>query len=296
MTEALLAMRSQDLAGRVEAVRRFNRFYTRRIGILSEGLLETRFSLTEARVLFELADASETTASELCSELDLNAGYLSRILGALEKDGLVQRFRCQADGRRRLLFLTPAGEKALAMLNARAHNEVEAMLAGMPENSHEQLLAAMDTITKVLAMPTEDQPSSKPAYILRRHQPGDMGWVAHRHGVLYCQEYGWDETFEVLVAQITADFIQNLDPQRERCWIAEMDSGIVGSVFVVQHDEQTAQLRLLLVEPQARDLGLGTRLVQECIGFSRKAGYRQLRLWTNNVLHAARRIYERSGF
>ncbi|MHC4512231.1 MAG: bifunctional helix-turn-helix transcriptional regulator/GNAT family N-acetyltransferase [Planctomycetota bacterium] len=290
-------MPTQDLAGRATAVRRFNRFYTRHIGVLGEGLLGSRFSLTEARVLFELAHAGETTASELCSELNLNAGYLSRILGAMETDGLVQRCRSRKDGRRRLLSLSHEGEQAFAMLNARSRNEVEAMLARMPGSSQAQLLSAMETITALLAAPTAAAgPKSKPAYILRPHQPGDMGWVTHRHGVLYYQEYGWDETFEALVARITADFIQNLDPQRERCWIAEVDGEIVGSVFVVQHDEQTAQLRLLFVEPQARGLGLGARLVDECIGFSRLVGYQRLRLWTQSELHAARRIYERASF
>ncbi len=283
---------TESLEDKVSAVRHFNRFFTRRIGVLREGLLHSPYSLTEARILFELAQRDNLTASDLCRGLGLDPGYLSRILARLEQQGLLDKTRSENDGRQRLLHLTPAGEKAFALLDKRSHDEVLEMLNDLAEEDQRRLLKAMRTIESAL---DRDFKFSEP-FFLRQHEPGDMGWVTHRHGVLYAQEYGWDERFEALVAQIVADFINNYNPARERCWIAEMNGEIVGSAFVVQASETVAKLRLLLVEPKARGLGLGTRLVQECIRFVRRSGYQKLTLWTNDVLLAARHIYEKMGF
>ncbi len=283
---------AENLEDKVSAVRRFNRFFTRRIGVLREGLLHSPYSLTEARILFELAQRDNLTASDLCRDLGLDAGYLSRILARFEQQGLVDKARSENDGRQRLLRLTPAGEEAFALLDKRSHDEVLEMLNDLAEEDQRRLLKAMHAIESVL---DRDFKFSEP-FFLRQHEPGDMGWVAHRHGVLYAQEYGWDERFEALVAQIVADFINNYQPARERCWMAEMNGEIVGSIFLVQASETVAKLRLLLVEPKARGLGLGNRLVQECIRFARRCGYQKLTLWTNDVLTAARHIYEKNGF
>lgn len=288
----LPSMGEDELFHRIEAVRRFNRFYTRQIGVLLEGLLRSPYSLTEARILYELAHRGETTASSLGSDLGLDAGYLSRLLSGFEKHGLIVREPSGRDGRQRILRLTEEGETAFAMLNARSRNEIGAMLSELSNEQQARLVAAMQTIEEVLGAAPE--PSTP--YLLRPHQPGDMGWVVHRHAVFYAETYGWDETFEVLVARIAADFIDNFDPKNERCWIAEMDGAIVGSVFVVKQSDDVAKLRLLLVEQKARGLGLGKRLVSECIAFARRRGYRKLVLWTNDILHAARHIYEREGF
>ncbi|MFW6079944.1 MAG: bifunctional helix-turn-helix transcriptional regulator/GNAT family N-acetyltransferase [Gemmatimonadota bacterium] len=282
------------LLRRVEAVRRFNRFYTRQIGLLEEGLLESPFTLTEARVIYELAHHERTTATHLARELDLDAGYLSRILRAFRKRGLVEQEVAEEDRRRRLLSLTESGQEAFARLNAASRDVISAMLTELSETDQQRLVGAMHVIEGLLGA----EPEHRVPYILRPHQTGDMGWVVHRHGVLYGQEYGWDERFEALVAEIVADFIRGFDPGRERCWIAEKEGENVGSVFLVRHPERegVAKLRLLLVEPKARGLGIGTRLVQECTRFARRAGYHTITLWTNSVLHAARRIYEREGY
>jgi DNA-binding MarR family transcriptional regulator/GNAT superfamily N-acetyltransferase len=279
---------------RIGAVRYFNRFYTRQIGVLREGLLHSSYSLTEARILFELAHRDHSTASDLCRELGLDAGYLSRTLARLEQQGLIDKIRSENDARQRLLRLTPEGEKAFTPLDQRARDEVGEMLNELSEEDQQRLLKAMHTIESVFDK-GKGFKFSEP-FFLRPHEPGDMGWVTHRHGVLYAQEYGWDERFEALVAQIVADFINHYSPARERCWIAEIDGEIVGSVFVVQASETVAKLRLLLVEPKARGLGLGTRLVKESIRFARHTGYQKLMLWTNNVLVEARHIYQKSGF
>jgi len=283
---------AESLEDKVSAVRHFNRFFTRRIGVLREGLLHSPYSLTEARILFELARRDNLTASDLCRDLGLDPGYLSRILARFEQQGLMDKARSESDGRQRLLRLTPAGEEAFALLDKRSHDEVLEMLSDLTQEDQRRLLKAMHAIESVL---DRDFKFSEP-FFLRQHEPGDMGWVTHRHGVLYAQEYGWDERFEALVAQIVADFINNYNPARERCWIAEMNGEIVGSAFVVQASETVAKLRLLLVEPKARGLGLGGRLVQECIRFARRSGYQVLTLWTNDVLLAARHIYEKTGF
>lgn len=283
-----------SLGPRVEAVRRFNRFYTKQIGVLQEGLLKSPFSLAEARVVYELAHHEGTTATHLARELDLDPGYLSRILRRLQQRGLVGRRRSDEDGRQMLLSLTDEGQKAFSELNAASRHQIEGMLRELTPEEQHRLVQAMGTIESLLTASEEH----RTPYILRPHQPGDMGWVVHRHGVLYNQEYGWDETFEALVAEIVADFIRNFDPRRERCWIAEKDGENVGSVFLVEHPEQegVAKLRLLLVEPHARGLGIGRRLVQECTRFARQVGYRKITLWTNHVLGAARRIYKEEWY
>jgi DNA-binding MarR family transcriptional regulator/GNAT superfamily N-acetyltransferase len=285
-------MREDDLGARIDAVRRFNRFFTRRIGVLREGLLHTPYSLTEARILFEIAHGEDLSASDLSRDLGLDPGYLSRILARLEQRGLVDKVRSETDRRRRLLALTPDGEDAFSLLDSRSREEVAEMLGELSEGDQRRLLEAMRTIESVL---DKSFKFSEP-FFLRAHEPGDMGWVVHRHGVLYAREYGWDERFEALVAQIVADFVNNYDPAKERCWIAEMGGERVGCVFLVKASDTVAKLRLLLVEPEARSLGLGTRLVEECIRFARRSGYETLTLWTNRVLDAARRIYEKQGF
>jgi len=285
-------MMTQLSEERISAVRQFNRFLTRQIGALREGLLHTPYSLTDARILFELGHTEQLTASRLGRELGLDAGYLSRTLTRLEQQGLLEKNRSENDGRQFLLSLSAAGRQAFALLDQRSREEVSEMLCDLSEEDQQRLLKAMQTIESVL---TKGFKFSEP-FIFRPHELGDMGWVVHRHGVLYAQEYGWDEHFEALVAQIVADFINNYNPDRERCWIAEIDGEIVGSVFVVQSSETVAKLRLLLVEPKARGLGLGTRLVEECIRFARRRGYQKLMLWTNDVLLEARHIYAKEGF
>ena len=285
-------MADTDLEQRVHTVRRFNRFYTKQIGVLQEGLLQSPFSLTEVRVLYELAHRDKLTASELGKELGLDTGYLSRILRRFAKQGLVAKNPSELDGRQYHLSLTEQGRAAFAPLNQRSHDEVAAMLRGLSPADQIRLVKAMGTVEALLGGRRD---SSEP-YLLRPHQPGDMGWVIHRQAVLYAQEYGWDESFEALVAEIAATFIRDFDPKRERCWIAERDGEIVGSVFLVKQSDEVAKLRLLYVEPQARGLGIGRRLVSECIRFARQKGYRRITLWTNDVLHAARRIYQDAGF
>jgi DNA-binding MarR family transcriptional regulator/N-acetylglutamate synthase-like GNAT family acetyltransferase len=285
-------MGKSDLEARIGAVRRFNRFFTRRVGVLREGLLHSSYSLTEARILFEIANRDDLTASDLSRELGLDPGYLSRILARLERRGLIGKVRSGIDGRRRLLSLTADGEDAFSLLDARSREEVAEMLGELSEGDQRRLLEAMRTIEGILEKGFK---FSEP-FFLRTHEPGDMGWVVQRHGALYFQEYGWDERFEALVAQIVADFISNYDPAKERCWIAEMNGERVGCVFLVKASDTVAKLRLLLVEPKARGLGLGNRLVEECIRFARRTGYRTLTLWTNSVLDAARHIYEKQGF
>jgi DNA-binding MarR family transcriptional regulator/N-acetylglutamate synthase-like GNAT family acetyltransferase len=285
-------MAGDDLEQGIARVRRFNRFYTQQIGVLQEGYLASPFSLTEVRVLYELAHCEKTIASELAKELGLDAGYLSRILRSFKKRGLIDKRTSEMDGRQSLLRLTEEGLAAFAPLNARSHDDIRAILTGLSALEQDRLVEAMRTIEELLRA----QPERKIPYLLRSQGPGDMGWVVHRHGVLYAQEYRWDEQFEALVARIVAEFIQQYDPKRDRCFIAERDGEIAGCVFLVKKSKKVAKLRLLLVEPQARGLGIGTRLVDECVRFARSVGYRKITLWTNNVLHAARHIYEKAGF
>jgi DNA-binding MarR family transcriptional regulator/GNAT superfamily N-acetyltransferase len=278
---------------RVAAVRRFNRFYTKQIGVLRRGYLGSPFSLAEVRVLYELAHREAPTASHLARDLGLDAGYLSRMLRGFERRGLIGRRAPDGDGRQRLLWLTRKGRRAFAPLDADAREQIGGMLAALAARDQERLVGAMRTIETLLGGAA---PEPGAAYVLRPHQPGDIGWVVHRHGVLYAREYGWDERFEALVAEIAARFVRRFDPKRERCWIAERRGEIVGSVFLAKRSETVAQLRLLLVEPAARGFGIGTRLVDECVRFAGRAGYRKIMLWTNSVLRDARRIYERAGF
>jgi DNA-binding MarR family transcriptional regulator/GNAT superfamily N-acetyltransferase len=273
-------------------VRRFNRFYTRQIGVLQEHLLDSPFSLTEARVLYELAHQEQTTASQLGEGLGLDRGYLSRLLRGFQQRRLIAKQSSPSDGRQQLLSLTDKGQATFAQLNARSHEDIGVMLSKLAPADQERLVAAMQAIERLLG----PAPESKVPYILRPPQPGDMGWVVQRHGALYADEYGWNAQFEALVAEIVAKFVRDFDSARERCWIAEKDGRNVGCVFLVRRSKTVAQLRLLLVEPQARGLSIGTRLVTECIRFARQVGYRKMMLWTNDVLHAARRIYERAGF
>ena len=289
-------MSDGNMGARIDAVRRFNRFWTRRIGVLREGLLHTPYTLTEARVLLEISHRANPTATDLSRELGLDPGYLSRLLGRLEERGLVERVSSEADGRRRVLSLTSAGGEAFSLLDSRSREEVGEMLVGLSEGEQRCLLEAMRTVEAVLdGGAARGFKYSEPFY-LRPPEHGDMGWVVQRHGVLYNREYGWNERFEALVARIVADFVEGYDASRERCWIAEMSGKNVGCVFVVKESEIVAKLRLLLVEPEARSLGLGTRLVDECIRFARGCGYKKLVLWTNSVLGAARHVYEEKGF
>jgi DNA-binding MarR family transcriptional regulator/GNAT superfamily N-acetyltransferase len=288
-------MLKDDRNASVDAVRRFNRSWTRRIGVLREGLLHSPYSLAEVRILFEIANRDEATASDLTRELGLDPGYVSRILNVLGQQGLVEKIPSETDGRRRLLSLTPEGKEAFALLDGRSREEVAEMLNGLSEENRRRLLEAMRTIEGILEGENKGFKYSEP-FFLRTHEPGDMGWVVQRHGELYFREYGWDETFEALVARIVADFVDGYDAKRERCWIAEMGGERVGSVFVVEQSGEVAKLRLLLVEPKARGLGLGARLVEECVRFARGRGYKKLTLWTNSVLDAARHIYEEQGF
>jgi DNA-binding MarR family transcriptional regulator/N-acetylglutamate synthase-like GNAT family acetyltransferase len=274
---------------RPELVRAFNRFYTRQIHLLREGILDSLLSLTEARVLFELAHRENSTATEIGAELGLDPGYLSRILDAFVRRAYVKKHSGK-DRRQRHLSLTPKGRKAFTDLDRKSHQETAAMLAKLSDADQSQLIAAMKTIENIL------EPKSPAPLTLRSHRPGDIGWITHRHGVLYAQEYGWDEKFEALVAGIAAKFIENLDPEREHCWMAEQNGDIIGSVTLVKKSKTVAKLRLLYVEPCARGSGAGSRLVKECIAFAREKGYRKITLWTNSMLLAARRIYEREGF
>jgi DNA-binding MarR family transcriptional regulator len=289
-------MLTENLDQRIAVVRRFNRFYTRQIGLLQEGLLDSSFSLTEARVLYELAYREQSTASALGNDLGLDAGYLSRILSSFEKRNLIEKNPSESDRRQSLLALTKHGRKAFAPLEARSIDQVTAMLGTLPDAGQHRLISAMQTVQDLLGPPPESTGASRAPYLLRPHQPGDMGWVVHRHGVLYAQEYGYDENFEALVAEIVAKFVQHYDPTRERCWIAERDAEIVGSLFLVAESKSVAKLRLLLVEPSARGLGIGGRLVAECIRFARQAGYKKIILWTQSELDAARHVYKRAGF
>jgi DNA-binding MarR family transcriptional regulator/N-acetylglutamate synthase-like GNAT family acetyltransferase len=289
-------MPAENLDERTNAVRRFNRFYTREIGLLQEGLLDTPFSLTEARVLYELAHRDKSTAAVIGSELGLDAGYLSRILGNFEKGKLVEKTLSEIDRRQSFLTLTKQGRKIFAPLETRSKAQVAAILATLPEADQRRLIGAMETVQGLLGKSTVSAGSSGEQYLLRPHQPGDMGWVVHRHGVLYAQEYGYDETFEALVADIVAKFIQHYDAKRERCWVAEREGEIAGSVFLVAESKTVAKLRLLLVEPSARGLGIGARLVAECVQFARRAGYKKIVLWTQSELDAARHLYKKAGF
>jgi DNA-binding MarR family transcriptional regulator/GNAT superfamily N-acetyltransferase len=278
--------------GPIDAVRHFNRFYTRQLGFLEEGLLRSDFTLTEARILYELAHRDEATATEMCDELGLDAGYFSRILKKFVTSDLVSRQISAVDARQAALSLTARGRAAFEPLNRASQKQIAGLLEGLGNREASDLIDAMRTIERLLG----ERPAPAVPYILRPHQIGDMGWVVHRQGILYAQEYGWDETFEALVAEIVAAFIKNYDQRWERCWIAEREGEIVGSVFLVRESATVAKLRLLYVERAARGLGIGQHLVEECIRATRHKGYKTLTLWTNDVLVSARRIYQAAGF
>ena len=284
-------MHDNSLSERIAAIRRFSRFYTRVIGALQEGLLQSRFTLTEARVLYELAQRSAVTATELGRQLALDAGYLSRILQRFEHEGLIARTPLETDRRQSLVSLSEAGRESFAPLDERSRQEVADLLDRLPEMAQAELVAAMARVETLLGVPQR-----RPTYRLRSHRAGDIGWVVSRHGALYAQEYEFDSRFEALVAKVAGEFLAKHDPARERCWIAERDGINLGSVFLVRESDEIARLRLLIVEPAARGLGIGRHLVAECIEFAREAGYRGITLWTNDILVAARAIYQRAGF
>ena len=283
---------TRDPAPQIEAIRRYNRFYTRQIGVLEEGFLKSPFSLAETRVLYELAQRGETTATPLGEELGLNGGYLSRILRRFQEKRLVDRKRSEKDGRQTLLSLTAKGRAAFARLEEESERQVGSMIDPLSEADRRALVGAMESIRRLLGASAE----SKVPYLLRPPEPGDLGWVVQRHGALYAREYGYDETFEALVAEIVSKFVQSFVSKKERAWIAEREGENVGSVFLVRDTDEVAKLRLLLVEPKARGLGIGKRLVDECLRFARQRGYKKIKLWTQDELQAARRIYENAGF
>ena len=287
-------MTSQDA---IAAVRRFNRFYTRQIGVLRKTYLDSPYSLGEMRVLYELSQRDQLTATNVGRALELDAGYLSRLLRNFEKRGLISRTTSAKDGRQSHLALTARGRKLFAPMEERSQRQAGAMLDELDDTQQARVVAAMNAIETLLAGSPAEKPDAKSRYVLRDPRTGDFGWIVSRHAELYAKEYGWNEPFEGLCAQIVADFVNNFDPKWERCWIAEIDGENVGCVMLVK-DEQpgVARLRLLLVDPKGRGLGLGTRLVDECVRFARAAGYRKITLWTHSILSAARHVYERAGF
>ena len=287
-----MAVAHQDHPQRIAAVRRFNRFYTQQLGVLRDGWLGSSFTLTQARVLYEIRERSEATATDIARELGLDAGYLSRILRGFHRRGLIRKQVSADDARQTRLSITAAGRKAFAPLEARTNRDVSAVLARLAGPAQAELVAAMHTVETLTAA----SPKAEPEVILREPRPGDFGWIVARHAVLYAQEYGWAEEFEGVCARIVADFIANFDAQRERCWIAEIDGRAVGCVMLVKETETMARLRLLLVEPQARGLGIGKRLTDECVRFAKACGYRRITLWTHSVLTAARHVYRQAGF
>ena len=285
-------MSQPDTGDQIAAVRAFNRFYTRKLGVLDQQLLKSPFSLSEARVLYELAHRDDLAAKEIGIELGLDPGYLSRIIQHFDESGLITRKPLPSDRRQYRLSLTAKGRQAFAKLDRSSHDDVADMLATLPRGGGQRLIAAMATIERLLGVPR----ASPARAILREPRPGDMGWVVQSHGALYAGEYGFDSSFEGLVAEIAAKFLASFDASRERCWIADIDGAQVGSVFLVRHSDDVAKLRLLLVDPAGRGQGLGRRLVGECIAFARACGYRKITLWTQSILVAARRIYQDAGF
>jgi DNA-binding MarR family transcriptional regulator/GNAT superfamily N-acetyltransferase len=285
-------MSQTDSDHQVAAVRAFNRFYTRKLGVLDQQLLKSPYSLSEARVLYELAHREDLSAKEIGTELGLDAGYLSRIVQNFDESGLITRKPLPTDRRQYRLSLTAKGRQAFARLERSSQEDVGAMLAALPASGSQKLIAAMAVIERLLGAPDTTQPAA----ILRGPRPGDMGWVVQSHGALYASEYGFDSSFEGLVAEITAKFLASFDASRERCWIADIDGAQVGSVFLVRHSDDVAKIRLLLVDPAGRGQRLGQRLVAECIAFAKACGYRKITLWTQSILLAARKIYQDAGF
>jgi DNA-binding MarR family transcriptional regulator/GNAT superfamily N-acetyltransferase len=284
-------MPEPGIAKQVSAIRTFNRFYTRKIGVL-DGMASSPFSLAEARVLYELAHREQPTATDIRKELGLDAGYMSRILRDFERRGFVKREQSKTDERQRFLSLTAKGRRAFAPLDKRSNRDVGSMLEELSSKKRKQLVDAVQTVHSLLGGKAEP----RTPYMLRLHQPGDMGWIVHRQAILYAEEYGWDDSYEALAAGIVAQFIKNYDPKYERAWVAEKDGDRVGAVFVAKQSDEIARLRLLHVEPEARGMGIGKRLVQECVRFARQAGYHRMTLWTQSILHAARHIYKQAGF
>jgi DNA-binding MarR family transcriptional regulator/N-acetylglutamate synthase-like GNAT family acetyltransferase len=276
----------------VEAVRRFSRFYTRQVGVLNEGYNGSEFSLTEARVIYELAHREATTASDLAKSLGLDPGYLSRLLKSFQEQGLVQRRSSDVDARQYLLSLTERGQQRFAALNARSRSDMGRMLGALTARQQKRLINAMSEIETLLSA----EPERGASYILRPHQPGDIGWAVQKHGEFYAREYGFDDTFEALAAEIMSKFIKEFDPKKERAWIAEKDGENVGCVFLIKQSAEVAKLRMLLVDPKARGLGIGRRLVEECIRFARDRSYKKITLWTNDILVTACHIYKATGF
>lgn len=285
-------MAASTLESRIEAVRRFSRFYTRRIGVLEETLLHSPFTLPEGRLVYEIANRDAPTAQELCHDLGLDPGYVSRLLKSLEKRDCIARERSATDKRATRLTLTAKGQKLWGAMNQQSKEDLANLLSGLPAAKQQELVAALETVERLLEEPDE----KRAAYVLRPHLPGDMGWIIRRQTQLYAQEHGWNGSFESMLAEIAGKFVANYDPRRERCWIAERNGEIVGSVFLVKAGKATGQLRMLYVEPSARGLGIGGRLVGECIEDARTKGYRRLILWTNDILAAARKIYIAAGF
>jgi DNA-binding MarR family transcriptional regulator/ribosomal protein S18 acetylase RimI-like enzyme len=275
----------------LNAIRAFNRFYTRKIGVV-DGMASSPFSLAEGRVLYELAHRERPTATDIRKELGLDAGYMSRILREFERRKFVTRERSKADERQRFLSLTAKGRRAFVPLDERSNRHVAAMLEELSAAERKQLLDAVQTVRTLLG----DRAEAKAPYLLRPHRPGDMGWIVQRQAILYVEEYGWDGSYEALAAEIVAQFIKNYDAKRECSWVAEKDGERVGAVFVARESDEIARLRLLHVEREARGLGIGKRLVEECIRFARQAGYQKMTLWTQSILVAARHIYQQAGF
>jgi DNA-binding MarR family transcriptional regulator/N-acetylglutamate synthase-like GNAT family acetyltransferase len=288
-------MASRERQRRIAAMRRFNRFYTRQIGVLRKTYLESPYSLGEARILYEVAQARTPTASDVGRALDLDAGYLSRVLRSLERNGLIERTVSARDARQSHLALSARGKRAFAPLERRSQRNTGAMLDKLAPTDRSRLISAMSTVERLLGGGERETPAHR-RYVLRAPRPGDFGWIVKRHAELYALEYGWTEPFEGVCAQIVADFVNKFDKTRERCWIAEMDGENVGSIILAKETESVARVRLLLLDPKARGLGLGARLVDECITFARRTGYKKITLWTHRVLVAARHIYENAGF
>lgn len=286
-----IGMARTVLEQRVQAVRQFSRFYTRQLGVLNEKLLGSKYSLTEVRVLFELAQRESCRAKDIGQDLGLDAGYLSRIVNRFVRTRLVTRERSEVDARNMLLRLTTKGRAVFTSLDRQSSQQVAEMLTALPEAKQKKLVNALHQAEEAFAAEKTAE-----LVVLRPHRPGDIGWVIHRHGALYAEEYGWDESFEALVAEVAAQFIKNFDPTRERCLIAELDGEAVGSIFLVKYTEEIAKLRLLLVEPLARGFGVGRKLIRECIDFARQSGYKKVTLWTQSCLLAARNLYREAGF
>lgn len=276
----------------VERVRKFNRFYTKRMGLLNPGYLRTKFPLTQARILFEIAHRDRPTARDMIQELEIDAGYVSRILSAFEKDGFIQKSSSESDNRLQHLAFTTKGKKTFSELNKKSNEEIEGILQDLSEEDQNRLQQAMNILENVL----DPKPNPEEPYLLRSYGPGDIGWIISRHGIVYAQEYDFDETFEGLVAEIFARFLKHHDPKKENIWIAEREGERIGTVTIVDAGKKVSQLRCLLVEPKARGMGVGKRLIQQCIDFSKQNGYKKIKLWTQSHLAEARHLYERAGF